>query len=110
MPMTVTNIVETSQTLERAWTSHVVERVGPAYLKVMRMDELPGEDDIHPEPEALLVVEGRLEMQIGDRAISARPGDLVVVPGNTVHRNLAGSSGTLFLVNLNAPPSPAAAR
>lgn len=110
MPVTVTNLVETSRGLEQTWESHVVERVGPAYLKVMRMDELPGEDDIHPEPEALLVVDGRLEILIGDRAVAAEPGDLVVVPGNTVHRVLPGSSGTLFLVNLNAPGSPASDR
>ncbi|MCF2529655.1 cupin domain-containing protein [Yinghuangia soli] len=101
--MTSIKLPEIAAELPDSWNSHVVDRVGPAYLKVMRMDEMPGEDDIHPEPEALLVVEGRMEIAVGGVARSVGPGELCVVPADTVHRVLPGSRGTLFLVNLNAP-------
>ncbi|MDI2126466.1 cupin domain-containing protein [Yinghuangia seranimata] len=89
--------------LTTTWTSYAVGRIGATYLKIMRMDELPVGDDVHADPEALLVVDGRLEMTVDGEDVSVGPGELLIVPGHAVHSIRPGSHGTLFLVNLNPP-------
>ncbi|MFF6908017.1 cupin domain-containing protein [Streptomyces sp. NPDC012389] len=54
--------------MPRAWSSTVLGRVGTAAVKVLRMDGLPVEEERHAEPEALLVLDGRLELDVEGEA------------------------------------------
>ncbi|WP_424893141.1 cupin domain-containing protein [Streptomyces sp. XH2] len=106
--MTVINLNDTAAALPHAWRSRVLGHVGPACLKVLRMSELPVEEESHDAPEALLVLDGRLELGVGGETVTVGAGELFVVSAGTPHAVRPGSRGTLVIVELEEG-SPAAA-
>ncbi len=59
-------------------------------------------DFVHTNNELVTVVEGRLEMDVGDATVMAEPGDEVFIAGGAVHsvRNVhAGTTRWLFGYN-----------
>ncbi|CAM5584759.1 cupin domain-containing protein [Streptomyces abikoensis] len=98
--MTVINLNDTAAALPDAWRSRVLGRVGTACIKVLRMSELPGEEERHDAPEALLVLDGRLELVVGGETVTVGTGGLYVVPAGTRHAVRPGSRGTLVIVEL----------
>jgi quercetin dioxygenase-like cupin family protein len=63
-----------------AWKSSVLAKVGSANIKVMRMDGRLYPDESHDHPEGLLVIDGQLNLTIGNEAITVHAGELFVVP------------------------------
>jgi quercetin dioxygenase-like cupin family protein len=51
----------------------------------------------HPWAEAYYVLEGSLEVRVGARNLSLRPGDTVTIPPNAVHSIAPASGGCRFL-------------
>ncbi|MFJ7061268.1 cupin domain-containing protein [Streptomyces griseobrunneus] len=96
--MSVVKVSEAAKALPRSWSSRVLGRVGTAAVKVLRMDELPVEEERHAEPEALLVLDGTLELAVDGRAVTVGPGEMYVVAAGTAHAVRPGSSGTLVIV------------
>ncbi|MFD0274015.1 cupin domain-containing protein [Kitasatospora sp. NPDC127111] len=88
--------------LPRAWSSQVLGRVGPAAVKVLRMDGLPLAEERHEHAEVLLVLDGRLELVVDGVAVPVGPGGLYVVPAGVPHAVAAGSRGTLVIVEADA--------
>ncbi|WFB08817.1 cupin domain-containing protein [Streptomyces sp. LX-29] len=88
----------TAAELPGSWRSTILGEVGGASLKVLRMDAMPVEEESHPTPEALLVLDGRLELDVAGRPVSVGPGELYVVPAGTPHAVRPGSRGTLVIV------------
>ncbi|WP_283843917.1 cupin domain-containing protein [Kitasatospora humi] len=101
--MRVIDLAARAAELPQVWTSDLAARVGSGEIRVLRMDgaELPWE--VHESDEALVVLAGRLNLELADRAVPVTTGRLVVVPAGTEHRVAAGSWGTLVLV-----PAPVA--
>lgn len=66
-------------------------------LKVMRMDGRPYPDESHDHPEGLLVIDGQLNLTIGNEAITVHAGELFVVPVGVAHAVAPGSAGTLII-------------
>ncbi len=99
--MSTIPLLQAARSLPEAWRSQILARVGPANVKVERMDARPQPEEIHADfAEALIVLEGRLELECGGRATSVQQGELFIVPLNTPHRVLPGSEGALLIVNL----------
>lgn len=98
--MSVINLVETAAGLPEAWSSRSLGQVGAACVKVLRMDEMPVEEESHGAAEALLVLDGRMELDVDGRVVSVRAGELYMVAAGTPHRVGPGSSGTLVIVEL----------
>ncbi|MCF3100652.1 cupin domain-containing protein [Streptomyces roseoverticillatus] len=98
--MTVIDLNDTAAALPDAWRSRVLGRVGPACLKVLRMSELPVEEESHDAPEALLVLDGQLELDLGGELVTVGAGGLCVVPAGARHAVRPGSRGTLVIVEL----------
>ncbi|MFJ1756983.1 cupin domain-containing protein [Kitasatospora sp. NPDC088134] len=96
--MSPINVCETAAELPQTWRSHLLGRFGDARLKVLRMDELPVVEEAHAEAEALLVLDGRLELVLAGQPVTVRRGELCVVPAGVPHAVAAGSGGTLLLV------------
>ncbi|MEV6209374.1 cupin domain-containing protein [Kitasatospora sp. NPDC051914] len=96
--MSVVNLVATATGLPQAWSSRRLGRVGAACVKVLRMDELPVEEESHGADEALLVIDGRLELEVNGTPVSVGAGELYVVAAGTVHAVRGGSHGTLVIV------------
>lgn len=94
------NLVAAAAGLPQPWSSRQLGRVGPACVKVLRMDELPVEEESHAADEALLVLDGRLELGVDGKPVSVRAGELYMVAAGTVHAVRSGSRGTLVIVEL----------
>jgi mannose-6-phosphate isomerase-like protein (cupin superfamily) len=98
--MTRLDLMETASDLAEAWRSRVLGRVGTASVKVLRMSEMPVEVEVHETDEALIVMDGRLELELGGRAASVTPGELCMVAAGTPHAVLPGSNGTLLIIEV----------
>lgn len=64
----------------------------------VRVDFDPGyvsPNHTHPGEEIIYVLEGILEYKIGGKAVTVRPGDVLFVPGGTVHsaKNIGNGNG-----------------
>ncbi|WP_308363798.1 MULTISPECIES: cupin domain-containing protein [unclassified Streptomyces] len=64
------------------------------------MDEMPVGAERHEAPEALLVLEGQLQLDVSGRPVSVGTGELYMVPAGTTHAVRPGSRGTLVIVEL----------
>ncbi|MFG3406237.1 cupin domain-containing protein [Streptomyces sp. NPDC048142] len=100
--MNVVKVSEAASALPRAWSSAVLGRVGTAAVKVVRMDGLPVEEEWHTEPEALLVLDGHLELSVDGTAVTVGPGEMYVVGAGVAHAVRPGSRGTLIIVDCSS--------
>ncbi|MBD8162889.1 cupin domain-containing protein [Erwinia persicina] len=61
-------------------------------------------EEVHEHfAELLVVIEGQMTLEIDRQAVVLKSGDYVVIPPGSPHRVLPGSSGTLLLVDAEAP-------
>lgn len=98
--MKATRLTSEAASLPAAWKSRILGSVGGANLKVIRMDGGGIPLEVHDGfDEAILVVEGELDLEIGGEVIRMTTGDFFVIPAGKPHRVLEGSRGTLFLVD-----------
>ena len=51
----------------------------------------------HPHEQLGLIMEGEMDMQIGDQRQTLRPGATYVIPGGVSHSGRAGKAGALVL-------------
>ncbi|MFG2823472.1 cupin domain-containing protein [Kitasatospora sp. NPDC048365] len=98
--MNVINLTETAAGLPEAWSSLLLGRVGTAGVKVLRMDGTPVAEESHDADEALLVLDGRMELVVDGTPVSVRAGELYLVAAGAVHAVAPGSRGTLVIVEL----------
>ncbi|MCT2589531.1 cupin domain-containing protein [Streptomyces sp. N2-109] len=98
--MTPADVTTTAAALPRAWDSHELAQVGPARVKVLRMNELPLAPEAHHTDETLLVMAGEMRLTLDGRAVTMRAGELCVIPAGTTHAVESGSHGTLLLVEI----------
>ena len=62
--MSKTNLLETAGSFPKAWSSRVIGRAANANVKVLRMDSGAYPDESHDFDEALLVLDGRMNLLI----------------------------------------------
>ena len=89
-----------SHALPEAWHSHVLGHIGTANLKVLRMDEHSVNEEVHEYDEGLLVIDGRLELNVKGIKISVTSGQLYVAKAGIPHTVETGSFGTLVIIDL----------
>lgn len=83
-----------------AWKSVILGEVGPAQIKVLRMDEMSYGEESHDYNEALIVISGNMELVIEDVPLTVNASEIVIIPANTPHSVLPGSSGILMIVDI----------
>ncbi|WP_321791565.1 cupin domain-containing protein [Burkholderia pyrrocinia] len=83
-----------------AWQSTIVGEVGPARIKVLRMDAQPYEAEVHDYNEGLLVLDGKLMLEVGTETIVVEAGQMYLALTGTYHAVLPGSHGTLAIVDV----------
>lgn len=86
--------------LPDSWKSTRLGQVGPARIKVLRMDEQAYEEETHAYNEGLLVIDGQLRLSIGDSEIRVGAGQMYLVEAGIAHAVLAGSHGTLVIIDV----------
>ena len=80
------------------WSPKIVERVNDQYVKVAK---LKGEFTWHKhddEDELFYVLKGRLKILYEDGEVELGPGDLHVVPRNTLHNPVAEEECWICLI------------
>ncbi|MEM7082837.1 MAG: cupin domain-containing protein [Pseudomonadota bacterium] len=96
--MTVTNLDNEFATLTEYWSPRIVERVNDQYIKVAKVK---GEFTWHKhddEDELFYVVKGQLTIQYETYEAQLGPGDMHVVPRDTLHRPVAENECWICLV------------
>ncbi|MET9646550.1 cupin domain-containing protein [Streptomyces syringium] len=96
--METINVRNVAAVLPQAWSSRVLGEAGGACVKVLRMDDGGLEDEAHDSAEALLVLDGCLELTVAGVPVAVRAGELYVVPPNTSHAVRRGSHGVLVVI------------
>ena len=98
-PMPKINLSATAASLPQAWRSTILGQAGGANFKLLRMDAAAYPDECHDFDEALLVLDGRMNLEIGNEVIAVEAGELFIVPAGTAHAVAAGSHGTLVIID-----------
>ncbi|MFC5665406.1 cupin domain-containing protein [Kitasatospora misakiensis] len=91
---------EAASALQTPWESEVLEQVGTAAVKILRMDGRPLPVESHDTPEVLLVLHGRLELLVDGVEVTVGPGELYRVAAGVRHAVLPGSRGALLIVEV----------
>lgn len=87
--MEAINLRDKLALIEGHWDPHVVAELNGQHV---RLAKLEGEFIWHQhelEDELFLVLEGELEMELRDGAVTVREGELLVVPRGVEHRPVA---------------------
>jgi len=98
--MPLFNLLNISTGLPHAWTSAILGKIGPACIKVLRMDEMPYAEEIHDYDEALLVVSGRMLLEVAGETVVVDAGELYIAEAGVAHAVLPGSDGCLVIVDV----------
>lgn len=86
--------------LPHSWKSTRLGQIGPAWVKVLRMDGQAYEEETHDYNEGLLVISGQLHLCVADEEILVSAGQMYLVEAGTAHAVLPGSHGTLVILDV----------
>jgi mannose-6-phosphate isomerase-like protein (cupin superfamily) len=95
----LTNLVEAAENLAVPWNSSIVGQAAGANLKVLRMDERTYAAEVHDYVEALIVLDGCMNLCVAGRIVTVQAGEMYLVPAGLHHGVAAGSYGTLLIVD-----------
>lgn len=93
------NLLDAAQSLPTAWKSTVLGQAAGANVKVLRMDGQAYPDESHDFDEALLVLDGRMNLFIQGSQIEVRAGEMYIVPAGVPHAVAPDSHGTLVIID-----------
>jgi mannose-6-phosphate isomerase-like protein (cupin superfamily) len=86
--------------LPATWTSSIVGRVGPTRIKILRMDEQAYQEEVHDHNEGLLVINGKLLLQVLGEEVVVASGQMYLAVAGVSHSVLPGSHGTLVIIDM----------
>lgn len=86
--------------LPKAWTSSIIGQVGPARIKVVRMDDQAYEEETHDYNEGLLVLNGRMMLEVQGEEVVVTTGQMYLAVAGVPHSVLPGSHGTLVIIDM----------
>lgn len=76
------------------------EHIMLSYLRMEPGAEVPSH--AHPHEQAGMLLEGQLELTIGDETRVMRPGEMYIVPGGVTHRAVA-INGPVLVLDIFSP-------
>lgn len=97
--MSKTDLRALAADLPEAWRSTVVGQAAGANLKVLRMDGRAYPNESHPFDEALLVIEGQMNLDLRGDVVPVTAGQVFIVPAGVPHAVAPGSHGTLVIID-----------
>lgn len=97
--MTKFDLKQEAQQQPVAWRSRVLGTAAGANVKVLRMDGSSYPNEVHDFVEALLVVDGQMNLEIGGQTVAVGAGEVIMVPAGQSHAVAPGSYGTLVIID-----------
>jgi quercetin dioxygenase-like cupin family protein len=97
--MSKTNLIQLATSLSSAWRSTIVSTAAGANFKVLRMDGMEYVYETHMFDEALLVLEGQMNLRFAAETVIVLAGEVYIVPAGVPHAVAAGSHGTLVIID-----------
>jgi mannose-6-phosphate isomerase-like protein (cupin superfamily) len=98
--MSMIDLAAAAAALPQAWRSQILGRVGGGTnFKVLRMDGSAYPDETHDFDEALLVLDGQMNLAFADRVVAVPAGSVYLVPAGQPHAVAPGSYGTLIIID-----------
>jgi mannose-6-phosphate isomerase-like protein (cupin superfamily) len=85
----VVSLIEAAEKLSDYWSPHVVGSVDDSYVKVAKVKGSLTWHSHELEDELFLVLKGRLRIELEDRAVELKEGDMFVVPKGVRHNPVA---------------------
>lgn len=98
-PVEKINLAARAAELPQAWRSLVVGKAAGANVKVLRMDSAAYPDEVHEFDEALLVLEGQMNLELDGAITEVGAGEVFLVPAGVPHAVAPGSHGTLVIID-----------
>jgi len=98
--MPLLNLTKIADALPLAWKSTILGEVGPARIKVLRMDEMSYAEEVHDYNEGLLVVSGRMLLEVAGERVEVNAGELYIAQAQIAHAVLPGSQGCLVIIDV----------
>ena len=93
------NLPNQAAELATTWQSAIIGQAAGANVKVLRMDGSVYPDEVHDFDEALLVIDGQMNLDIAGAITAVRAGEIFIVPAGIAHGVAAGSHGTLVIID-----------
>ncbi|QZA81636.1 cupin domain-containing protein [Deefgea piscis] len=93
------NLNAQALSLSHAWRSTILGQAAGANIKVLRMDESKFSEEVHDFDEALIVLEGKMNLSLNGSCVEVNAGELFIVQAGILHAVEAGSYGTLIIVD-----------
>jgi mannose-6-phosphate isomerase-like protein (cupin superfamily) len=98
--MALFNLLQIADELPAAWKSSILGQVGPARIKVLRMDEISYAEETHDYNEGLLVVSGRMVLHVAGETVIVNAGEIYIAQAHVPHAVLSGSHGCLVIIDV----------
>ncbi|MGU7773433.1 cupin domain-containing protein [Burkholderia sp. MR1-5-21] len=98
--MPLIDFKSTAADLPAAWRSRIVGEVGSTRIKVLRMDAQPYAEETHDYNEGLLVLDGKLILDVEGEAVVVEAGQMYLALAGTRHAVRPGSQGTLAIIDV----------
>jgi mannose-6-phosphate isomerase-like protein (cupin superfamily) len=84
--------------LTELWSPRVIAEVDDSYIKVAKIQGTFGWHSHEGEDELFMVLQGRLRIEMEDRAVDLAEGELFVVPKGTRHNPVAEDECLVMLI------------
>jgi quercetin dioxygenase-like cupin family protein len=97
--MSKTNLLLQAAVLPGAWQSIVIGQAANSNIKVIRMDAGAYPSETHEFAEALLVIDGQMNLEIQNEVVSVMRGEVFIVPAGVPHAVVEGSHGVLVIID-----------
>jgi len=98
--LTHRDLISNAQLLGPNWSGKLMGRPGGVGLKLFKVDAGGLAREMHPGyDEALLMLEGAVDMVMEGVHVSLRAGDLQIIPAGIWHEILPGGHGSFLLVD-----------
>jgi mannose-6-phosphate isomerase-like protein (cupin superfamily) len=85
----VVSLIRAAEKLSDYWSPHIVGSVDDSYVKVAKVKGSLTWHSHELEDELFLVLKGRLRIELEDRAVELKEGDMFVVPKGVRHNPVA---------------------
>jgi mannose-6-phosphate isomerase-like protein (cupin superfamily) len=108
--MTPINLAEKLATFSEHWSPHTVAQFNDCDVMVVKVK---GEFVWHRHDDTddfFLILKGALDIQMRDRTVMLRPGELFIVPKGVEHRSVAREEVHMLLIEPTGTPNTGDAR